>query len=73
MNTAMTRKYVYFTIIITIGRCQIFIFKKTQIWYDFSKLNLDTQMDSKKQIWVEKTSNGSPEKTNAFNYDVMHL
>jgi len=41
----MTGIYVYFAIIFTIGRCQIFILEKKQIWYDFSELNLDTQMN----------------------------
>ena len=45
VNTAMTGIYVYFAIIFTIGRCQIFILEKKQIWYDFSELNLDTQMN----------------------------
>jgi len=57
MNTVMTRRYVYFTIIFTIARYHNFILKNTR--FD-RKLNLDTQMDSKKQIWVEKPSNGRP-------------
>ena len=52
----MTGRYVYCTIRLTVAHCQIF----KQIWWDFWQLNLDTQMDSKTQTWVEKNSNGSP-------------
>ena len=60
MNTAMTRIYVYFAIIFTVvGRCQIFILKKTDL-IRFVKINPRHPDRLKKQIWVEKPSNGSP-------------
>jgi len=42
-----------------IATCQIYIFKKTDLTR-FVKINLDTQMDSKKQIWVEKKQKWEP-------------
>ena len=53
--------YVHFTIIITIGRCQILILKKTTDFRGFFKIK-SRHPDGLKNtwIWVEKNSNGNP-------------
>ena len=54
----MTGRYVYHTIEFTVAHCQILSYKK-QIWGDFSKLNLDIQMDYKTDIDEKKTAMGA--------------
>ena len=60
VNTAMTRIYVYFTITITIGRCQIFILKKPRFDKIFQIKPRHPDGLKKTQIWVEKHSNVWP-------------
>jgi len=71
VNTAMTRTYIYFSIIITIGRCQIFIFEKTDL-IGFFKIKPRHPDGLKKQIWVEKPSNGSPGRALCKQLNIMY-